>query len=96
MFFVAAQDCFREIHKQTAMGYAGIAGGCSQHRLQIVNFAVMLAARTEQLRVAGRSIKTSVQRRDAPRQQLDLGMRDRPEFPAEIAHLERSQILVLA
>src|SRR5262249_31241939 len=49
-----------------------------------------------QLRVAGRSIKTSIQGGDASGEEFDLGMGDGAEFAAEIAHLKRAQILVLA
>ena len=78
------------------MGHAAAIGGGAEHRGQVVGFALMPAARTEQLRMAGGSIKTSVQRRDARRQELDLRMRDGAIFAAEIAHLERAQIMVLA
>src|SRR5437764_11895909 len=77
------------------MGHAAV-GGRTEHHRQIVGFTLLPAARTEQLRMAGSSIKTSVQRRDARRQELDLRMRDGAILAAEIAHLERAQIMVLA
>ena len=46
--------------------------------------------------MGGGSIETPVQGRDARRQQLDLGMSDGAELAAEIAHLVRPEIMVLA
>jgi hypothetical protein len=66
---------------------AAIARDRPEDRRQIVVFAFMPAARTEQLGMGGGSIKTPVQGRNPRRQQLDLGMRDGAELAAEIAHL---------
>src|SRR5207248_2360536 len=79
-----------------ALRYAAARCCGTEHRGQIVGCPLMPAARTEQLRMAGGSIKTAVQRRDARRQELDLCMRDGAILAAEIAHLERAQIMVLA
>src|SRR5204862_1265399 len=88
--------CFGEFDEPVAVGDAAALDGGAEHDRQIAGFTLGPAARTEQLRMAGGSIKTSVQRRDARRQELDLRMRDGAIFAAEIAHLERAQIMVLA
>ena len=95
-FIVVTENRLGEIDENCAMRYAAARGGSAEHRREIVGFALMPAARTEQLRMAGGSIETAVQRRYPRRQQFDLRMRDGAIFAAEIAHLERSQIVMFA
>jgi hypothetical protein len=44
--------------------------------------------------MAGRSIETSVERGHSRRQQLDLGLADRPVFARKVAHHLTREILV--
>jgi hypothetical protein len=76
------------------MGHAAIALDDAGDRIEIVSFTLGLAARTEQQGVAGRSIETSVECRDPGRQQLDLGVGNRPVLVREVAHHLAWQVLV--
>ena len=60
------------------MGNAAIALPGPGDGRELVSPIVGLAARTEQQGMTGRSIETSVERRHARRQQLNLRMADRP------------------
>src|SRR5229473_4699820 len=70
------------------------APGSNGTSASISTLAAMLTARTEQLHMAGRSIDALVDRRDPAGEQLDLCMRDRPVFAAEIPHRRTRQILM--
>ena len=58
---------FGELDQSLSIGDAAIARGGAEDRRQIVIFAFMPAARTEQLGMGGGSIKAPVQGRDPRR-----------------------------
>src|ERR1700722_17175190 len=79
---VAAEDRIGEFDKAFALGNAAVTSGRNQgQRPEIVALTAMLAARTEQLHMAGGSIGTLVDGRNPAGQQLDLRVADCAIFP---------------
>lgn len=76
-----AKQSFGKPDQQVTMRHAGVVVGNAGDRLEIVSPVVGRAARTEQQGMTGRSIETSVERRYPRRQELDLGVADRPSRP---------------
>ena len=74
------------------MGNAAIGRSVGEEDAEIVVGAVGYAALTEQCRMAGSSIVTSVERRGAAGDQLDLPVRDGAVLVREVADLVVFQI----
>ena len=91
---VVAEHGFGKRHEEPAMRHAATALWAAGDRREIESLVVSPAARTEQQGMTGGSIETSVERRDARRQQLDLSVADRPVLAREIAHHFAGQVLV--
>ncbi len=91
---VASQDGIREGQQHAAMGH--IRPGISAHDGVEIKFSISVAtARTEQGQMAGRSIFTSIERRDAGSEQLDLRVGDGAIFDRVVAHLRAGLIKFL-
>ena len=89
---VRADHGFGEGGQDARVGNAAFVAGRAQDGAQIVGLTSMIAARTEQCHMAGRSIDALVEGGDPARDQLDLGVGDGAELPVEVAHLVAAQI----
>lgn len=59
---IGAEDRFGERDQHTGVRHAAVVPGLAQNNAQIDDLLMILAARTEQLRMAGRSIEALVER----------------------------------
>lgn len=59
---IGAKDRFGECHQHIGMWHAAVIPCLTQNNAQIDDLLMILAARTEQLRMAGRSIEALVER----------------------------------
>lgn len=78
-----------------AVRNAAIAARFADNDVKINFRFAVLAARTEQRRMAGRSIRTLVDSGHPPRHQLDLHPADGAVIGPKIAHLHTGQVLRL-
>ena len=82
--------------QQIAVLDAGAVPRTAGQNIEIDVVTIVVAARTEHLRMAGGSIGTSVDGRHPPGEKLDLGSRNRAYFLGKFAHGLAGQILVCA
>jgi len=83
-----------EHQQRAAMGHVG-TWIASDHRVEVEVPVSVAAARTEQGQMAGRSILTSIERRDPSGQQFDLRVADRAVIDAVVTHLTAGLIQFL-
>ena len=93
-YVVIPEHRFGKGDEEAAVRNPAVAVDNAGDRAEIIRPVMGGAARTEQQGMTGGSIETLVERRHPCRQQLDLGMADRPVFVSEVAHDFAGQVLV--